>query len=63
MTICRCTAAPSELAGGSLAAANTVALTRFVDLADGQQEGHDEITVKVGRGRWAQAALRRPPAW
>jgi hypothetical protein len=50
MTICRCTAAPRELAGGSLSTAITVALKRFVDLADGQQEGYDEITVKVGRG-------------
>lgn len=39
-----------EMAGGSLSAAITVALKRFVDVADGQQEGYDEITVKVGRG-------------
>ena len=49
MTICRCTAVPRKLAWGSLSAAITVALKRFVDVADGQQEGYDEITVKVGR--------------
>jgi len=39
-----------EMAGGSLSAAITAALKRFVDVADGQEEGYDEITVKVGRG-------------
>ncbi len=37
-----------ELAGGSLSAAITTALRRYVDQKDGQDEGFEEITVKVG---------------
>ena len=37
-----------EIAGGSLSAAITKALRRYVDLEDGRREGFDEITVRVG---------------
>jgi hypothetical protein len=46
VTICRCTAVPRKLAGGSLSAAIKVAL-KALCFADRQQEGY-EITVKVG---------------
>jgi EXLDI family protein len=39
-----------ELAGGSLSAAITGALRRFVEVEEGRREGYDEITVRVGFG-------------
>jgi EXLDI family protein len=39
-----------ELAGGNLSAAIARALRRYVDLAEGLQEGFDDVTVKVGIG-------------
>jgi EXLDI family protein len=40
-----------ELAGGSLSAAISTALRRFVEAEQGRHEGFDEITVSVGPGR------------
>ncbi len=37
-----------ELAGDNLSAAISAALRRFVDVEEGEQEGFDEITVRVG---------------
>jgi EXLDI family protein len=39
-----------ELAGGNLSAAIATALRRYVDLEEAQQEGFDEVTVRVGPG-------------
>jgi EXLDI family protein len=39
-----------EIAGGKLSGAIAAALKRYVELADGLDEGYDEVTVKVGPG-------------
>jgi EXLDI family protein len=39
-----------ELAGGNLSAAIAKALRRYVDTAEGLQEGFEEVTVRVGVG-------------
>jgi EXLDI family protein len=39
-----------ELAGGNLSAAISTALRRYVDLAEGLQEGFEDVVVKVGIG-------------
>lgn len=39
-----------ELAGGSLSAAITDALRRYVDVQDTKEAGYDDITVRVGIG-------------
>jgi EXLDI family protein len=39
-----------ELAGGTLSAAITTALRRFVEAEDGRRQGYDEIVVRVGQG-------------
>jgi len=39
-----------ELAGGNLSAAIAKALRRYVDVAEGLQEGFDDVVVRVGIG-------------
>ena len=39
-----------ELAGGTLSAAISLALRRFVEIEEGRQQGFDEIIVRVGPG-------------
>ncbi|HVA91002.1 MAG TPA: EXLDI protein [Chloroflexota bacterium] len=39
-----------ELAGGSLSAAITSALRRYIEVEEGRREGYEEITVRVGPG-------------
>jgi EXLDI family protein len=39
-----------ELAGGTLSAAISAALRRFVEVEDGRKQGYDEIIVRVGPG-------------
>jgi EXLDI family protein len=39
-----------ELAGGTLSAAITAALRRFVEAEEGRRQGFDEIVVRVGPG-------------
>jgi EXLDI family protein len=39
-----------EIAGGSLSAAISAALRRFVDAAEAADEGYDEVVVRVGVG-------------
>ncbi|MET8149231.1 EXLDI protein [Actinoplanes sp. NPDC049668] len=39
-----------ELAGGTLSAAITSALRRFVEIEEGRKQGFDEIIVRVGQG-------------
>jgi EXLDI family protein len=39
-----------ELAGGTLSAAISAALRRFVDVEEGRHQGYDEIIVRVGPG-------------
>ena len=40
-----------ELAGDNLSAAIAAALRRYVDVEEGEREGFDEITVRVGPGK------------
>jgi EXLDI family protein len=40
-----------EIAGGSLSAAISAALRRYVDIEEGRAEGFDEIILRVGPGR------------
>ena len=40
-----------KLAGDNLSAAISAALRRYVDVEEGQREGFDEITVRVGPGK------------
>lgn len=39
-----------ELAGGTLSAAISAALRRFVEVEEGRQQGYDEIVLRVGPG-------------
>ena len=39
-----------ELAGGTLSAAISAALRRYVEVEEGRQQGYDEIIVRVGPG-------------
>ena len=39
-----------ELAGGTLSAAISAALRRFVEVEEGRKQGYDEIIVRVGPG-------------
>lgn len=39
------------IAGGNLSAAISLALRRYVEVAEGQQAGYDEIVVRVGIGK------------
>lgn len=39
-----------ELTGGTLSAAITTALRRFVEVEEGRRQGYDEIVVRVGPG-------------
>ncbi|GAB1818753.1 EXLDI protein [Herbidospora sp. RD11066] len=39
-----------ELAGGKLSAAISIALRRYVEMADDREEGYDEVVLKVGQG-------------
>jgi EXLDI family protein len=39
-----------EIAGGKLSAAISAALRRYVEVAEGLEEGYEDITVKVGPG-------------
>jgi len=39
-----------ELAGGTLSAAISAALRRFVEVEEGRRQGYDEIVVRVGPG-------------
>ena len=39
-----------ELAGGSLSAAITIALRRYIEFEEGRREGFAEITVRIGSG-------------
>jgi EXLDI family protein len=39
-----------ELAGGTLSAAISTALRRFVEVEEGRRQGYDEIVVRVGIG-------------
>src|SRR5215475_9437508 len=39
-----------EIAGGNLSAAISNALKRYVDIAEGLQEGFDDVVVRVGIG-------------
>jgi EXLDI family protein len=40
-----------QIAGGNLSAAISLALRRYVEVAEGHQAGYDEIVVRVGIGR------------
>jgi EXLDI family protein len=40
-----------EIAGGSLSAAISAALRRYVDIEEGREEGFDEVILRVGAGR------------
>lgn len=39
-----------ELAGGSLSAAITIALRRYIEFEEGRRDGFEEITVRIGTG-------------
>jgi hypothetical protein len=39
-----------DIAGGKLSAAISAALRRYVEVAEGMEEGYEDITVKVGPG-------------
>lgn len=40
-----------EIAGGSLSAAISTALRRYVEVEEARKDGFEEITVKVGQGK------------